>query len=274
MEARPKIISHSGLEEPSHIVSWLHYRDITNDFSTIPIRKDGQIISKNKFLELRGMKVCKTCADVIKPFRHPELGMITCICDLMDLEVEWQENIRLYGSPYRNDRTLDQLELHGSPIANQKMRGIIAAFREWVKDPKKWVILYGNPGCGKTHMMEAITKMLFPAAMYVSSDGLNQKIFNYVGKKEFGLDVLIKGCSTHPILMIDDWGMGHNTEFTLNTLQSIVNNRYTLPHEFVTVLSTNLSKAQMYDLDYRVTSRLFEVATWVDMTQIPDYRMR
>jgi len=205
-------------------------------------------------------------------FILPELGVpVDCICKTLFYEhSQYAPILRMYGSKYRRGKKLTDLQMHGSNEARAKIKDLVTSFSMWLDFPRGWAILYGKPGSGKSHILEALAWALFPIALYISAEEFNTKIRQHVGTKT--LDDLIDEVKGIPVLLFDDWGTGFDSDFTQSTLRAIMQHRYNRSEELPTILTTNMDKATINVLDPRLMDRLFEAGKWVDMTMIPSYR--
>jgi DNA replication protein DnaC len=244
--------------------------------SQIPYRQDGTIISKDQYLAmLKDTDVCPLCEDNSGWFYDTVTEQnLDCVCNTLQYEFKhYEPNLRKYASKYRKDKTIKGLSVdHLRPKAKKLMNGVITASTKWEQDAHTWVVLHGEPGCGKSHILEAMASSFYPVAMYLSADDFNTKIRLAVGTKT--LDVLVAEVSRHPILLFDDWGTGFDTDFTQSTMRSIMQNRYNFHDQFPTMITTNMTYEAMFNADPRLCDRMFGTAKWVDMSEIPSYRRR
>jgi len=123
--------------------------------------------------------------------------------------------------------------------------------REFALDPKRWLVLSGPVGIGKTHLLRATATSFGPIALYMTTRDLVAKILGEVsaGRSEDGsskgdLDEFINKVSNAPILMLDDLGAEHikgANSFVMSQLLSIIDYRYQSPTQFPTMITTNVS---------------------------------
>ncbi len=132
---------------------------------------------------------------------------------------------------------------------------------------------YGQPGCGKTHLMAAIANHLIPKenVRFITSPELLlsiRKSFNATTGDEGLLDQL----SQTKLLIIDDIGSEKPTEWVQETLFVLIDRRYT--NFMPTLFTSNFSLDQLKDrLGYRTASRIAEMGDVVEL-KANDYRIR
>jgi hypothetical protein len=260
---------------PSRLQSWLWARDATKNWSTIPLRNEGKIIPRSVYLDmLKDTDVCPLCKNSGWFIHSGSNQLYDCVCRTLHYEyTQYKPIIDRFSSPYRHGQTIDGMSVeHLYPKARKVLNGVIKAFQGWRSTCHTWVMMYGKPGCGKSHILEAIADDFYPIALYLSAEDFNTKIRNAVGAQM--LDELIRYIKGIPILLFDDWGSGYDSDFTQSTMLAIMQHRYNFAAEFPTVLTTNMDKDTVYKTDARLTDRLFEVAKWIDMSDVPSYRQR
>lgn len=131
--------------------------------------------------------------------------------------------------------------------------------RDFEQDYKN-LILYGNPGLGKTFLCNCIAKELLDrgkTVLYVTAFQLFKLIeeerFNKDSNEEINeyLDTLL----TVDLLIIDDLGTEFSTVITSSELYNIINSR--LLNKKSTIISTNLPPSNWVDIySDRVVSRI------------------
>jgi len=133
------------------------------------------------------------------------------------------------------------------------------------------IVLYGGPGCGKTHLAAAIMRHT-QSGFFVGVPELLLRIrdsFNDSSKcteKE-----IIDEYSQKPFLTLDDLGAEKTTEYSITTLYLILNKR--INDGLKTVITTNLSVPQLSSaLGERIGSRISSMN--IVKINMPDYRKR
>lgn len=132
------------------------------------------------------------------------------------------------------------------------------------------LILVGSVGTGKTHLAASI-------AHYCIEQGIVTKFGNITDifqslKDAFTTDEdILSEIKTVPLLILDDLGKEKSTEWTQETIYSIVNYRY--EHMLPMVITTNCTMAELQDrLGSATLSRLMEMSDYAEMNG-KDYRI-
>lgn len=142
------------------------------------------------------------------------------------------------------------------------------------------LILAGKRGTGKSHLATSI-------ALYVMQHG-KQAIFRLVNDllneirqavaEKTDYFSLIKKFKEVPCLVLDDFGKEKTTDFGLDALYDIVNDRYN--NELQTIITTNatdietLAKWGNEQYTTPMVSRVMESGAWVTITKSDDYRVK
>jgi DNA replication protein DnaC len=174
---------------------------------------------------------------------------IWCLCTL----AEW-----IQKSTYKNYTvrswfeftTLKTYNFHReNPQETKALELIYQKTRDFAVDPKRWLILSGPVGIGKTHLLRAVATSYGPISLYMTTRDLVSRIMTEIsaGRSEDGsskgnLDELIYKVSNAPILLLDDLGAEHikgANSFVMSQLLSIIDYRYQSPQEFPTMITTN-----------------------------------
>lgn len=126
------------------------------------------------------------------------------------------------------------------------------------------LLLYGNPGNGKTYLSNSIANNLLLRYVTVISVSINallqriQKTYNSYGKE--GEDQIIMSLSNADLLIIDDLGTEQNTEWSKTKIYNIIDSRYR--NGLPVIVSTNKSIDDLKEIyEERTVDRLFEMCT-------------
>jgi DNA replication protein DnaC len=139
----------------------------------------------------------------------------------------------------------------------------VASLKSLVASPFKhqWIHIMGVPGCGKTHLVLATYHSIPNFAVYVLAGALADQIHDGLKREStdpewMGLSDLKRALIDVPVLIVDDLGQEHNSEFVGNTIQDIVVRRYQLLEKRPTVITTNLNRAMLLERYPRLMDRL------------------
>jgi DNA replication protein DnaC len=142
----------------------------------------------------------------------------------------------------------------------------------FAREPRGWLVLLGGYGCGKTHLAAAIANEQLAqghqALFVVVPDLLDHLRATYSPHSPATYDQRFDQVRNAPLLILDDLGTQHSTEWAQEKLFQIFNYRYNA--RLATVITSNL---ELEGIDIRIRSRL----TDPDLVQIctilaPDFR--
>ena len=169
-----------------------------------------------------------------------------------------KENFDTFRIDYYSNKKLKENEL--SPREN--MQEILLSCINYAKDFKKYkknLFFYGSPGLGKTFLSHAIAKDLLEQGNIVLYQTASDLI-DFIRNNKFDLNQkegnpMLERILLSDLLIIDDLGTEHLTEFSKMELFNIINKR--LLTEKKMVISTNLSLRELQEkYPNRLTSRI------------------
>lgn len=151
--------------------------------------------------------------------------------------------------------------------------------KDFVKDYKpktKGLRLWGEYGCGKTHLAAAIVNNLLkkgiPCMFVVVPELLDymRQGMNDESKALMAMQI-IDAAKTTDVLILDDLGAEKPSEWVKEQLFILINSRY--ENRLTTLITTNLNTMGLVDrLGQRIGSRIAEMTTPVSFKNAPDYR--
>lgn len=159
--------------------------------------------------------------------------------------------------------------------AHAEARNQVAAYLR-AHDGKKWLLLGGPTGSGKTHLGVAALKALIAAGrdgLYINMPAMMQAARRSMDRDGSHDEPDIEDALESPVLMIDDFGAEKQTEWQREVAYDLINQRY--EHEQATIITTNLIWPEELQKIYgdRIISRITEVSAVV-MLALGDWRTR
>ncbi|WP_051669194.1 DnaA ATPase domain-containing protein [Carnobacterium jeotgali] len=153
-------------------------------------------------------------------------------------------------------------------IENKKLARHIAG--EYLKGASYNTVFYGSVGTGKSHLSMAMLQAVnehsdsFKRCLFVSTDELMRRIKDSFSNKQspYTEQAMVERLIKADLLVLDDLGAETGaastengaTDYTVRTLNAIVNGRMNKP----TIFTTNLSSTQLTKMyDKRLMSRMF-----------------
>jgi len=138
---------------------------------------------------------------------------------------------------------------------------------------KKLILLSGNVGVGKTHLLKATANEAIKNGyytIYTTAFDLNKTFLKYHCAKLDEKDDILNGFINCDLLLIDDLGTENILKnVTIEYLYLIINQRLELNKN--TIITTNLNMNELKDTyDERITSRLANVRTCITATLLGD----
>ncbi|AZV59032.1 ATP-binding protein [Clostridium sp. AWRP] len=143
-------------------------------------------------------------------------------------------------------------------LGNERMYELgvkyVKSFKEKVLKENLGLLIYGNPGNGKTFLSGCIANALiknFIPVVCVSAIGLIERIKSSFGKYgDEGVQSILNCLENADLVIIDDMGVENNTDWSRATMYQILDSRYR--NKKPLIVTSNLSMNQLkkrYDKD-------------------------
>jgi len=147
----------------------------------------------------------------------------------------------------------------------------------YAASPHGWLVLSGGYGAGKTHLAYAIAGELLKRAVPVYAASVPEMLGMIRGgfSDAQGMDAeaRLKAIRAVDVLVLDDWGTERTTDWASEQLFTVLNSRYN--DRAATVITTNLTPAELGKRDGRLASRMLDVdVSRVIVLAAGDYRQR
>lgn len=207
------------------------------------------------------------------PVQDPNFGVLfLCDCKKADKERRAAEDLhRLSNLGELKSKTFENFDpgVAGVTYAYERAR----AYAQNLAGSRPWLVLFGNYGCGKTHLAAAIAnyRLQRDAQVLFSSvpDLLDHLRSTFGPNSEIGYDRRFDMVREVPLLILDDLGTENTTPWAREKLYQIINHRYN--YRLPTVITSN---REPEDIEARIFSRMFD-QTLSDgiMIEAEDYRL-
>lgn len=217
---------------------------------------------------------CHTAKQVVVQFGpNVRTENCNCVCQQQDWEDqkkqrelrEWQhycENLRSRGIQDATLRDCCFEQSDGSNPANMKIaKRYAAAFSENFYPQGSGLLLWGDVGTGKSYVAACIANALISQgipALMTSATKINNELFHQQDKNKY-----LETLNYYQLLIIDDLGVERKTDFAMENLFTVIDERYKSNKPLI--ITTNLTLEQMENptlMDHkRIYDRILEKCT-------------
>ena len=232
---------------------------------------------KDEYLGADGLIHCQRCDGArqmqVELFGKQDTVFCLCRCqaEARDREdEEYHRRVRMTEIRQLKADGLQDAALRKYTFANDlgyqpesaKLRAYVEQFPEMLKSGAG-LLLWGGVGTGKTFLAACVANALLdrsiPVLMPVTGELLNKLMGIYPSERNAFLESL----NAYSLLILDDLGMEHSSEFAMSQMFSIVDSRYRTGQPLI--VTTNLTLQELKhppDLAHaRIYDRLLEMCT-------------
>jgi len=222
-------------------------------------------------------KLCEKCGGT--GFVFTEKGPVPCECHA---EFLLRHRMAASGIPPRyKNKTIDSFK--GNDKKRKTLRNEAKAYAKSFKpridtENKKGLLYIGITGCGKTHLAIGILKAVIEkgyTGYYCNVVDFFAKLRDtYSGDTSYDEMDMMDKVSRVDLLVLDDLGAEHPTDWMRDRLYTLVNRRY---ESYLPIIVTT-NKNDLTDLGVhvgkRIVSRLCEMCQDIDSFPDEDFRMK
>lgn len=223
---------------------------ICNNGHLLDTKKDGQA------LELKGI----------------EIGTVLCVCSSLETLADHRrqryesESSKFFWSlkkpttPLGLRQTIYPVAVPDND-AYERTKRIINAFDAFSTNPTRWGFLIGNPGSGKSSMLQALKYRMGGFAYYMAFADFRSLAMRW---KSLDLSEVESILVSAPVLLIDDWGIGKDTNFASDMLATVLEKRYIMKRLAPVIMTSNLpqkdlvAKVEVITNKERIISRFLD----------------
>jgi len=212
-----------------------------------PTMLDGEMNSRN-FIDLirvfKGMAPggeCPLCQGY--QVANWGLGPQLCYCSILDKQRDDYHEYRRFESPKKKGNDLSSFKTTGpnQKIVAERNKMLVAAKR-FLVNPDKWLLYIGEPGTGKTHILQGVASEYNGIAFYFRCQDL-ANIYRQL--KDGSFDDFRWILRNIPVLLLDDYGSQYGTEFINSVLLDVIDFRMNNYDFLPTIISTNLTMGEL-----------------------------
>lgn len=235
-------------------VSWMQSWIVWRNVYTEPGGKPFGLLDRDELKP--DEEGCPLCHDMLVVRR--EDTVYYCLCQVLLWEKRVMERYEFIRTPEQPADLNLQLHPEQGLEGVKSLENSIAKARRFIKSPEKWLLISGPYGVGKTHILRAINTQLFPIAIYISAQDVEDMIHEYRKNDELGdlYHLLLRA----PILLIDDLGIEYGGNLFKSMIDRVIDGRIKRFPEKPTVIATNIPAQDIGNYIERTGDRLLNLA--------------
>lgn len=141
-------------------------------------------------------------------------------------------------------------------------REAFEAAEAWASNPTTWLVIHGEPGCGKTHLACAAVNLLVGTGRRVRfwyAPDLTRAAKRAIGEGNGAEDYLLRELIDLPILVIDDLGAARATDYVLSeVLEPLIDARYRAKRPTLITMISSPAQARGGSIGESICRRLMD----------------
>lgn len=247
-------------------------------------------LREDEFIGEDGLIHCKACGSA-RQMRITICGTrrtVTCLCtcqtekrDLKEEEYHLQAKeaeIKQLKSDGLQDAALQHCTFAndlGYQPESAKLRAYVEQFPA-MRKRGAGLLLWGDVGTGKTFLAACVANALLDQGILVRMPVTGELLNKLMGIYPSERNAFLKSLNTCSLLILDDFGMEHSSDFAMTQLFNIVDGRYRAGKPLI--VTTNLTLQELKnppDLAHRrIYDRLLEMCTPIRINRINGQNVR
>ena len=160
-------------------------------------------------------------------------------------------------------------------VERSKLKAALSMAKNWADNPRGWLCIMGDYGCGKTHLAASIANELNESGkdvMFTTVPDLLDYLRQAFEPQSISrFDKRFQNILGIPILILDDLRIGSGSQWAKEKLFQIIDYRYL--SRAPTVITASETKLSIEEDAPRIATRLFDgrFCEWFDMDDVGSY---